>query len=67
MAQQSRSGDTNSQVGVSAAARARDVSRPADDDLAAAEETVQVSYRPTARSGSQPRSSRRGGSSPVSS
>jgi hypothetical protein len=46
-----------SQLGVGGAMRARDVSRPDDDDVAEAERLVQVSYRP--------RSSGSGGSSPV--
>lgn len=64
-----RSADGASQLGVSSAMRARDVSRPSEDDAMAAEESVQVSYRPGghAQSTSQsaaPRSSRRGGSTP---
>ena len=35
-----------SQLGVQGSMRARDVSRPTDDDVAAAERLVQVSYRP---------------------
>jgi hypothetical protein len=46
-----------SQLGVGGSMRARDVSRPAEADLAEAERLVQVSYRP--------RSSGSGGSSPV--
>jgi hypothetical protein len=65
----SRSADGSSQVSVGAAMRARDVSRPGDDDAEAAEESVQVSYRPSSHlpSTGQPfvsRSSRRGGSTP---
>lgn len=41
-----------SQVGVSGAMRARDVSRPSHDDVTAAERLVQVSRRPA---GSRPR------------
>ena len=68
-----------SQLGVNGSMRARVVSRPDDDDVAAAESLVQVSYRPRAkprpaagqapdqraeRAAGQPGS---GGSSPVSS
>jgi hypothetical protein len=35
-----------SQLGVQGSMRARDVSRPTADDVAAAERLVQVSYRP---------------------
>lgn len=38
--------DRQSQVGVSGAMRARDVSRPADDDLAAAEAADGETYDP---------------------
>ncbi|HET6907884.1 MAG TPA: hypothetical protein VFH54_00970 [Mycobacteriales bacterium] len=38
-----------SQLGVDGSMRARDVSRPRDEDLADAEEIVQVSYRPRGR------------------
>jgi hypothetical protein len=58
----SRSPDTTSQVGTVTAMRARDVSRPTEADLDAAELAVTVSYRPPATE-----SSRRGGSSPVAS
>ena len=57
------SGGGPSQVGIDGSMRARDVSRPKEDDLAEAERLVQVSYRPRSRgygTGS-------GGSSPVSS
>ena len=46
-----------SQLGVGGSMRARDVSRPGDEEIAEAERLVQVSYRP--------RSSGSGGSSPV--
>jgi hypothetical protein len=38
-----------SQLGVDGSMRARDVSRPRDEDVADAEEIVQVSYRPRGR------------------
>ncbi len=38
--------DVMSQIGTCSAMRARDVSRPDDDDLARAEAAVVVSYRP---------------------
>jgi hypothetical protein len=53
-----------SQLGVDGSMRARDVSRPTDEDAAAAARTVQVSHRP--RSGPR-QGSGSGGSSPVSS
>lgn len=59
MGQGPRSPDTTSQVGTVAAMRARDVSRPDNADLDAAEQTLTVSYRPPSTT-----SSRRGGNSP---
>jgi hypothetical protein len=53
-----------SQLGVDGSMRARDVSRPTDDDADRAERTVQVSHRPRSGPRQQPG---RGGSSPVSS
>jgi hypothetical protein len=57
-----------SQLGVGGSMRARDVSRPDDADITAAEKLVQVSYRPRSKARppatGQPGS---GGSSPVSS
>jgi len=38
-----------SQLGVDGSMRARDVSRPRDEDIAEAEKLVQVSYRPRSR------------------
>jgi len=57
-----------SQLGVSGSMRARDVSRPTADDVAAAEKLVQVSYRPRSKPHPVPRQPEgNGGSSPVSS
>jgi hypothetical protein len=47
--------------------RARDVSRPREADVAAAEKLVQVSYRPRPKSAGPPHSEGSGGSSRVSS
>jgi hypothetical protein len=63
----SLTGGGPSQLGVGGSMRARDVSRPSTDDLAAAEDLVQVSFRPRFRprptsTGPQPAGS--GGSSP---
>jgi len=69
------SGSGPSQLGISGSMRARDVSRPHEDDVAEAERLVQVSYRPRSRphpvrpDGSAPQDSPasqegRGGSSP---
>jgi hypothetical protein len=43
------SGGGPSQIGPAGAMRARDVSRPTEDDLARAEDLVEVSYRPRSR------------------
>ena len=43
-----------SQLGVNGSMRARDVSRPREVDIEQAEQLVQVSYRPHARSTSRP-------------
>ncbi|HET6816743.1 MAG TPA: hypothetical protein VFH66_05905 [Mycobacteriales bacterium] len=56
-----------SQLGIEGSMRARDVSRPRVADVAAAEDLVQVSYRPRPKSSAQPHSDGNGGSSPVSS
>jgi hypothetical protein len=65
MGHPARSTDSPSQVAVSAAMRARDVSRPDADDIAGAAASVEISYRPNGQAASrQPRSSRRGGNSP---
>jgi hypothetical protein len=57
----SLTGGGPSQVGVSGAMRARDVSRPDDDDVATAERLVQVSRRPPrARPGPPPARGGRG-------
>jgi hypothetical protein len=60
--------DLTSQVGTIGAMRARDVSRPNEDDLATADTEVVVSYRPSRPSrpaaNSAQESSARGGSSP---
>lgn len=42
-------GGGSSQIGPVGAMRARDVSRPSDEEIAAAEELVQVSFRPRFR------------------
>src|SRR4051794_12061533 len=61
-------GSGPSQLGVDGSMRARDVSRPTEDDAARAERVVQVSYRPRSKprplgpAGSQPEGT--GGSSP---
>jgi hypothetical protein len=57
------SGGGPSQLGINGSLRARDVSRPREDDYAEAERLVQVSYRPRSR----PHGAGNGGSSPVSS
>jgi len=54
------SGTGPSQLGISGSMRARDVSRPTDDDVAEAERLVQVSYRPRSR----PHPGRQDGSAP---
>jgi hypothetical protein len=58
--------DAPSQVGTVGAMRARDVSRPEADDLAEAEQRVQVVSRAPARRANPPsgQSSERGGSTP---
>src|SRR4051794_37485324 len=57
-----------SQLGVDGSMRARDVSRPTEDDAARAERVVQVSYRPRSKprpTGSAPaQADGSGGSSP---
>lgn len=56
-----QSADTRSTVGPTPAMRARDVSRPDDDDMAVAEASVEVSYRPRREpSGQEPSSGRAG-------
>jgi hypothetical protein len=68
MTQKSGQRDLTSQVGTIGAMRARDVSRPDEDDLAAADAAVVVSYRPPRPSrpsaAASQESSDRGGSSP---
>ena len=56
-----------SQLGVEGSMRARDVSRPREADMAAAEKLVQVSYRPRSKPAGPPHSEGSGGSSRVSS
>ncbi len=51
----SLTGGGPSQVGVSGALRARDVSRPTEEEVAAAERIVQVSRRPRPRPAPAPR------------
>ena len=53
-----------SQLGVDGALRAREVSRPTDADLDEAERTVEISYRPQARSRPSAQEPGTGGSSP---
>jgi hypothetical protein len=57
-----RSSDTTSLVGTTAAMRARDVSRPAEADLEAAERELIVTYRPPSTT-----AARTGGNTPDSS
>ena len=56
-----------SQLGVEGSMRARDVSRPREADVAAAEKLVQVSYRPRSKPAGGGHSEGSGGSSRVSS
>jgi hypothetical protein len=53
-----------SQLGADGAMRARDVSRPAEPDLEAAESSVEISYRPPARRPGNGQGAGPGGSSP---
>ena len=61
------SGGGPSQLGIDGSMRARDVSRPRPDDVAAAEKLVQVSYRPRPKSSGSGYSAGSGGSSPEAS
>jgi hypothetical protein len=56
-----------SQLGIEGSMRARDVSRPRETDVAAAEKLVQVSYRPRSKPVGAAHSEGSGGSSRVSS
>jgi hypothetical protein len=53
-----------SQLGAEGAMRARDVSRPTDADVEKAEASVEISYRPPARSRPAGQDAGSGGSSP---